>query len=89
MCRPRNASPFLGLYQVAFIHTLLILAYFDHSSSAVGNATFMIATWYYYNMAITYYKKGDYKEAIKRCDRAIELGGHIHQQFLDLLRPHR
>ncbi len=41
------------------------------------------------NLAIAYYKKGEFKSAIKHCDIAVEFGYKIHPKFLEDLEPYR
>ena len=41
------------------------------------------------NLAVVYYEQGQYDLAIKHCDKAIELGGKVHPEFLEALKPYR
>ncbi|HKZ56389.1 MAG TPA: tetratricopeptide repeat protein, partial [Thermodesulfovibrionales bacterium] len=43
----------------------------------------------YNNLANAYFLKGEFDEAIKNCDKAVELGFEVHPEFLKLLEPHR
>jgi tetratricopeptide (TPR) repeat protein len=43
----------------------------------------------HYNLAVSYYYKGQHGLAIKHCDQAIELGYKVHPALLDALKPYR
>jgi len=43
----------------------------------------------HYNLAGTYYHKGEFELAIQHCDRAKELGREIHPDLAERLRPYR
>lgn len=41
------------------------------------------------NLAVAYLEKQDYENAIKHCDKAVELGFEVAKELLDELAPHR
>lgn len=43
----------------------------------------------HYNLAVAYYRKGEYAMAIVHCDKAGALGYEMRKDFLELLEPHR
>jgi pentatricopeptide repeat protein len=43
----------------------------------------------YNNLANAYFMKDEFDEAVKYCDKAIELGFEVHPEFLKLLESHR
>jgi len=42
-----------------------------------------------YNLGGAYYSKGNYKSAIRYCDKAVELGVSVNPKLLELLKPYR
>jgi len=43
----------------------------------------------YNNLAIAYYFNKEYGQAVKNCDKAIEMGYEVHPGFIEALRPYR
>lgn len=41
------------------------------------------------NLAVVYYAKKKYNLAIRHCDRALELGYKVKEEFLKCLEPYR
>jgi len=77
-------------------HTNLGLAYGDKGmfDEAIAECKKAIAINPNYakahnNLAVVYYEQGQYDLAIKHCDKAIELGGKVHPEFLEALKPYR
>jgi tetratricopeptide (TPR) repeat protein len=43
----------------------------------------------YYNLAVIYYEKGEFKLAIQHSDQAVKFGKNVDPKFLERLKPYR